>query len=123
MFELVYPPSALGSGHRGLANKVGHLVFAWALHSQLGSDLDSIGREFVCHISDMGVELSMPTFSTPSVSKLLPEWMQHVRLSCDVADDEPTDLGASDNAEQRISDSDVDVDGRSMRSKSSSRTP
>ena len=76
LFEVIMPPAAMGSGHRGLAHKCSLMAFSWAL--TVGATPEAFryfARSFVGHTSDMGVELSIPDFNCRDALKLLPGWM------------------------------------------------
>ncbi len=72
--EVVMPPAAMGSGHRGAAHKCGLIAFGWRLGCD-ASKLQKFAQSFVSHTSDMGVELGIPDFTCSSHSAFLPAWM------------------------------------------------
>ena len=88
VMEHVNPPSSLGSGFRGLAHKVGNMVFSWSLQSARGDELRKIPASFRSHTSDMGVELGIPDFHVRDVSTLLPPWMSDANIGRDLEVDD-----------------------------------
>ena len=75
LFEVINPPSALGSGCRGLAHKCGNIVFAWHLHTDEATTLQAVADSYASHTSDMGVEISIPEFESADPDSLLPDWL------------------------------------------------
>ncbi len=88
--EHINPPTALGSGHRALADKAAAEVYKWALQEPMGAPLASHASSYVSHTSDMGVELGLPEFTIPDdgIERLLPGWMHRAGLQ-----PEPLDVG------------------------------
>ena len=78
--EVINPPAALGSGHRGLANKASHLMFAEALHLPANKRLSEATEAFRCMTTDMGVEMSMADMYCSAPEELLPEWVVHAQI-------------------------------------------
>ncbi len=79
MLEVIQPPAAMGSGHRGVSHKCGLLSYGWGL--LVGPPVTGLRRfsqSYVSHTSDMGAELSIPDFSCTDPVRLLPEWMVHM---------------------------------------------
>ncbi len=73
MFEVIMPPSAMGSGHRGLAHKASLIVYSWALGAPPQQDFRSIALSYASFTSDMGVEMSIPEFACRDPTVLVPE--------------------------------------------------
>ena len=95
LFEVIHPPGAHGSGHRGAVHKASRMVCGWKLGTDNREDLLHVATTFISHCSDMGVELGLPDLSCRNPNDLLPEWMRTVGLRQDdvvdiVADDEDT---------------------------------
>ena len=87
IFEVVCPPSALGSGHRGLAHKVAETPSNWAFETPETMPLRNVACQYEGHTSDAGTELSIPDFYNTRPEELLPAWMRN-RGSCpDVSND------------------------------------
>lgn len=83
--ELISPPAALGSGHRGLADKASAEVYKWALHSFPGQPLADHAMSYIAHCGDMGVEMGLPDFELIGpVETLLPKWMERQPLHPDL---------------------------------------
>ena len=74
-FEVINPPSALGAGHRGVANKASHLMFATALHTPASTPLSTECDSFHAICTDMGIELSIADFLCKDPQELLPPWV------------------------------------------------
>ncbi len=74
IFEVVSPPAAMGSGHRGIAHKCGLVAYSWALGART-NDIRPTALTYVSHTSDMGVELSIADFNCSDPKVLLPTWM------------------------------------------------
>jgi hypothetical protein len=72
--EHICPPTALASGHRGVAHKCRAILHQWHLETPEGISLDDFADSFYCACSDMGVEMSIPDFRAAKVSELLPPW-------------------------------------------------
>jgi hypothetical protein len=118
--EVINPPTAMGSGHRGLAHKVGNLVFGWSLQTDDMIDIGKVASSFRSHTSDMGVELSIPDFQVPNISTLLPEWLHRGALEADLPDAARDD--SDHGAPSEISEP-CDVDGAHFDSDESAATP
>ena len=56
IFERINPPAAMGSGHRGLADKAACEVYKWHLQSPVEADLGKHSLSYIARCSDMGVE-------------------------------------------------------------------
>lgn len=84
--EHINPPAALGSGFRGLEDKVKAVVFTWALQLDHSFSLGRYAESIVSHTSDMGVESSIPDFLVSRCEDLLPHWMDRRELIADVDD-------------------------------------
>ena len=82
LFEVINPPSALGSGCRGLAHKCGNIAFAWHLQTDKATNLQDVADSYASHTSDMGVEISMPEFQIADPDSILPDWL-HRRSQSD----------------------------------------
>ncbi len=77
IIEIIMPPAAMGSGHRGVAHKCGLMSYGWALGNS-SLNLRRIGQSFVSQTSDMGVEMSIPDFACRDPSELLTSFMARV---------------------------------------------
>ena len=76
IFELILTPTALGSGHRGLAHKCGGLAFPMDLHNPTEVHINDAARTIFGHTADTGTESSMADFVVqPDVGSLLPDWL------------------------------------------------
>ena len=62
MLELINPPAALASGHRGLSHKASLLAFSWHLHMDKAArnprNLESCAAEYYSFTSDLGLVCS-----------------------------------------------------------------
>ena len=96
--EHINPPTALGIGHRSLADKASSEVYKWQLQMPPTADLAVHSNSYIAHCSDMGVELGLPDFEVSgSVSALLPRWLTRCQ---------PMDI-----EEDRQAHGDHDIDG------------
>lgn len=98
-------PSALTTGHRGLAHKCAALVFKWSLTAPAHMPLKRYAESFISSTGDMGTELGIPDLSLEDHDGLLPGWMDRGSFSLDIEGcDGPLQQGRADE----LSD---DVDG------------
>ncbi len=81
----INPPAALGSGHRGLADKAAAEVYKWALQQPFGTKLQHHANSYVAFTTDMGVEVGLADFIVPTagVDGLLPSWVHRDGLAPD----------------------------------------
>ena len=116
MFEVINPPSALGSGHRGLIHNASHTVFAWFLQSPRSRHMGAAAREYRSHTSDIGVELGIPDCQVQDHSLLLPAWMRRGSSAPDVVDGRSEALGPRGDSDAGGAGEAEAADGASLRS-------
>ena len=84
IFELILTPTALGSGHRGLAHKCGGLAFPMKLHNPTEVHINDAARTIFGHTADTGTESSMADFVVePDVASLLPNWLNKQKMEAE----------------------------------------
>jgi hypothetical protein len=82
--EHISPPTAVASGHRGLAHKARALVHQWYLELPAHLSMNDHADTFEAVCSDMGVEMSLPDFRAPDVESILPAWLNRDELRADL---------------------------------------
>ena len=92
IFQIIDPPGAHGSGHRGAVHKASRVAFGWKLGADDREHLRDRAMTYMSHCSDMGVELSVPDFTCRDPTELLPEYMRNAG----VRKDDIVDLAADD---------------------------
>lgn len=76
IFEVISTPCALGSGHRGLPDKVCAEVYKMALNTPPSISLSQMASTFTAYTGDMGVEMGIPDFRiSEACNSLLPPWI------------------------------------------------
>ena len=84
--EHIPPPSALGSGHKGVPHKVGAQLFQWHLELPSNVSLEDFAASFASFTSDLGAEASLPNFHCKNMEEMLPPWVDRSLVRLDVDD-------------------------------------
>ena len=80
-------PVALGSGAEGTAHKCAGMLHKWALLVGHSDRLQEHCDSFFSFCSDMGAELGVGHFRVDGLKSLVPSWMQHEPMQCDLPQD------------------------------------
>lgn len=111
VFMLIDTPTALGSGHRGAADKAANMVSAWSLHTPASQTMSNVAESYRSMTTDMGVEMAVADFCIADPSRLLPEWVQRGPMGNE-SDTDPS--VSADGHYDRLDLSDPDPDGAAM---------
>ena len=84
--EHIPPPAALASGYKGVAHKVGAQIFQWHLEVPSNVSLEDFAATFASFTSDLGAEVSQPTFNLKNAEEMLPPWVDRSLMQLDVHD-------------------------------------
>ncbi|CAE7788549.1 unnamed protein product [Symbiodinium sp. CCMP2592] len=77
-------PVALGSGAEGTAHKCAGMLHKWALLVGHSDRLQEHCDSFFSFCSDMGAELGVGHFRVDGLKSLVPSWVQHEPMQCDL---------------------------------------